>query len=260
MTTFVAPTTRIRIGDVELDDNIISLDVIADRRNPLTLASLELSNHHGEWSRGIANRDTLNIQWAPDGGELKPLFDGSVSSALVQTRPQVYGLCRMRQLAEERRVVTYKREEAAAIVRHLTREADFTSRSIDELRDEVDKLGLHHHTIVEALKLLNQRMLIGHAFYTTPAGGFVWGPIDLNQEAVATIDLNDSELKFTLEPGGFASATIPGLPIRHSSVVNLIARGEEQAARWFVVSVRHTLGRGGRGARTRLGLQPIEEA
>ncbi len=251
-----APEIEVTIGEKTRIGSVRTMDVVAARSQPVATASLELSNLRFEWNDGVEDGDVLKVRWGWRGKELYPLFDGSIRSAYLKETLQVEGLCRARYLADTRITRTYRNEEAGVIVANLLALNPFVESELASDSKQIDKLPLCNNTIVEALHLLNRRLELDYAFGCDPSGIFRWGLRDLAQEPVTSFTHGDDIVDFHPIPGDRYLLTAFASPVWHSQVVSIFDR-QGNETRYFVEQVRHSVGIGDEGARSRLWLDEI---
>lgn len=233
------------------------MEVTAARGQPIASAYLELSNVRFEWEDGASDGDRLVLRWGYRGGELQPLFDGTVKQASLGKELKILGMCRCRVLADTRLTRTYQDETADAVVAHLVADLGFASLDLAPCDLVIDKLPLHDDTVVSALEWLDRRLGLGLAFWADPQGGFHWQPADEAQDAETLFTHGEDVLDWEPLPGNRRLLTVMGAPLWHSQVIEVGER-DGTATRYFIEQVRHTAGVGGTGLRTMLWLRQVQ--
>ena len=93
-------------------------------------------------------------------------------------------------------------------------------------------------------------------YYFGPDGVFHWGVADIEQQPVARFTYGEDIIELSPQSDGWLSLTVFGVPIWHSQVVEVVHR-DGSVRRYLVEMVKHTVGVGGSGARSRLLLREV---
>ena len=257
MMDWKTPEVVLGIAGADAAGTIERLEVVAMRGGPVASASLVVSNIHSEWEGKVENGSELTLSWGYGGDTLHPLFTGYVDHAYVDEKVHVSALCRGIDLVRTRVTRTYQNMGLSAIVEHLiSPRVRSGSGYVLAVAKTLDTLPLCNNTIVQALELINYRTGGGYVYYFGPDGTFHWGETDLNQEPVARFTYGENIIRLDPQPDGWLSITVFGVPIWHSQVVEVVHR-DSSVRRYLVEMVKHTVGVGGSGARSRLLLREV---
>ena len=229
----------------------------AMRGGPVASASLVVSNVHGEWEGKVEEGNTLLLQWGYGGDTLHPLFTGYVDHAYVDEKVHISAVCLGIDLVNTRVTRTYKNMNLSSIVEHLiSPRVRSGSRYVVAVAETLDTLPLCNNTIVQALELINYRTGGGYVYYFGPDGIFHWELTDEAQPPAARFTYGENIIELSPQPEGWLSVSVFGAPIWHSQVVEVVHR--DGAVRSYLVEmVKHTVGVGGSGARSRLLLREV---
>jgi hypothetical protein len=248
-----APDIEVTLNGYSRTGCVEQMSVEAACSAPLARLFLLLSNIRYEWEDGAAEYDPLLVKWGMRGETLNPLFDGSVLYAYQNERLAIKALCRARQLTETAVTRTYRKETAAAIVRHLIEGLNFSSAQIADDETIIERLPLADAKIAQAIRLIG----INNALYCDASGGFHWAPPDYEQAAVAVFAHGRDVIEFgSTTPNHYLLKTFAA-PVWHGQVI-AIADLDGTEKRYFVEQVRHTVGFNDEGARSLLWLKGLE--
>ncbi len=247
-----APTIEVTLAGKTLADTVERLVVEAGRSRPVATADLTMSNIRSEWEDGAGDGDALVLQWGYRGEDLHPLFDGTVRRADLSERLHLFGLCRARQLAETKRTVTYQREAASVIVKHLVDGLDFTGLDIEEDETRIELLPLCDHSVLQALRAMS----MAHDVTCDASGCLHWRLPDESQDAAR--DFVEGEDVLSLRRIGTKHWVLDAfaVPLWHSQIVS-VEQLDGTVFKAFIEQVRHTLGINDQGARSRLWLREV---
>lgn len=261
--SWLAPEIEVAIDNQTDSESVGSLVVTAARGQPVATMELELSNVRFEWEElrtslesGEAN---IIVRWGYRGGDLFPLFDGTVKRWEMREKLRLVALCRCRALVDTLVTRTYFQETATTIVKHLVENCGFAEeKDITQVDTVLDKLPLDQDSIVSALEWLDRRLKLGYAFWADPSGVFHWAPPNEAQEADQLFTHGEDIIDWQVLPGDRRLLTVAGTSIWHSQVVGVQNRGDQDFERYFIEQVRHTAGGGNSvGLRTYMWLRRL---
>jgi hypothetical protein len=257
MMDWKTPEVVLGVNGEETAGTVERMEVVAMRGGPIATADLVVSNVHSEWEGKVQEGSELTLQWGYGGETLQPLFAGYVDHAYADEKIHVSAVCRGIDLVNTRVTRTYQNMGLSAIVEHLiSPRVRSGSRYVGSVPQALDTLPLCNNTIVQALELINYRTGGGYTYYFGPDGVFHWGVTALYQDPAARFTYGENIIELDPQPDGWLGLTVFGAPIWHSQVIEIVHR-DGAVRRYLVEMVKHTIGVGGSGARSRLLLREV---
>lgn len=257
---YLGPAVRVELGGISLEDSVPFLEVNASRSEPAASCVLAISDPARELGGKLRIDDPVIIEWGYKGQELASIFDGLVRDVCRREQTLVVeALDRMKLLADKRLTITYQDETPTTIIRNMLAEAGIDDADLEEISEPLDRLPLNENTVVEAIQFLNRRTGLDHAFWFDPEGKFHWKPRDEEQDPAFSFKHGENVIRFDHRPGGVSVLETIGLPLWHSTVVEVTA-ADNAVIQFFVERVKHRLGPESRGSRTTLCLSEVGDA
>ena len=257
MMDWKTPEVVLGVNGEDVAGTVERMEVVAMRGGPVASANLVVSNIHSEWEGKVEERSEITLSWGYGGETLQPLFTGYVDHSYADEKIHNSAVCRGIDLINTRVTRTYQNMGLSAIVEHLiSPRLRSGSRYVLAVPVTLDTLPLCNNTIVQALELINYRTGGNYTYYLGPDGTFHWGVTDETQEPAARFTYGENIIRLDPQADGWLGLTVFGVPIWHSQVVEVVHR-DGTVKPCLVEMVKHTVGIGGSGARSKLLLREV---
>jgi len=201
---------------------------------------------------------SLIVRHGYKGFDLETIFTGTVVDILPKKKLTVFGADAMRRLFETKLTITYQDETPTSIIRKMVGDLDIDASKVPEIEATLDRLPLYQNTVWQAVKMINDRLALGYDWFIDEEGVFHFEPRDMEQEPAFSFVYGKNILDMDLKASGTSTLLTVGMPVRHSTLVEVTDRNDE-TNRYFVTGVKRFLSNRG-DSRILLHMERIDES
>ena len=254
---YLGPKTEVDIGSLTLAT--VSGMTVWSTREP-TADSCEITFHDlpGDLVGQIEKDAPLVVRHGYKGFDLDTIFTGTVIDILPKKKLIVFGADAMRKLFETRLSITYQDETPTSIICKIVGDLEIDVSKVSDIEATMDRLPLFQNTVWQAVKMINERLALGYDWFIDEEGAFRFEPRNLDQEPAFSFAYGQNILDMNLKASGTSTLLTVGMPVRHSTVVEVTGRNDE-TNRYYVIGVKRFLSNGG-GSRIFLHMERIDES
>ena len=252
---YLGPKTEVDIGSLIL--STVSGMTVWSTRNPTAdTCEIVLPDLPGDLVKQVEKDAPLVVRHGYKGFDLETIFTGSVMDIRPQKKLTVFGADAMRRLFETRLTITYQDETPTSIIRKIVGDLEIDVSKVPDIEATLDRLPLYRNTVWQALKMINDRLALGYDWFIDEEGAFRFEPRDIEQEPSFVFAYGVNVLDMDLRDLGQSTLLSVGVPVRHSSVVEVTDRAGD-TGRFYVTGVKHFLSNNG-GSRIFLHMERID--
>jgi len=254
---YLGPKTEVEIGSLTL--STVSGMTVWSTRNPTAdTCEIILPDLPGDLAKQVEKDAPLVVRHGYKGFDLDTIFTGTVIDILPKKRLTVFGADAMRRLFETRLTITYQDETPTSILRKIVGDLEIDVSKVPEIEETLDRLPLFQNTVWQAVKMVNDRLALGYDWFIDAEGAFRFEPRDLEPEPSFSFAYGQNILDMDLKASGTSTLLTVGMPVRHSTVVEVTDRNDETNL-YYVTGVKHFLSNGG-GSRIFLHMERVDES
>ena len=254
---YLGPKTEVEIGSLTL--STVSGMTVWSTRNPTAdTCEIVLPDLPGDLAKQVEKDALLVVRHGYKGFDLDTIFTGTVMDVRPQKKLTVFGADSMRNLFETKLTITFQDEAPASIVRKIVGDLDIDASRVPDIEATLDRLPLYRNTVWQAVKMINDRLGLGYDWFIDEDGAFRFEPRDTQQEPSFSFAYGVNVLDMDLRDSGRSTLLSVGMPVRHSSVIEVTDRNGD-TGRFYVTGVKHFLSSGG-GSRIFLHMERIDES
>ena len=254
---YLGPKTEVSIGDLTLTA-IAGMSVWTSREPTADTCEIVLPDLPGDLAKKVEKDAPLVVRHGYKGYDLETIFTGTVVDVLPKKNLTVFGADAMRRLFETTLTITFQDETPTSIIRKMVGDLGIDVSKITETEDVLDRLPLYRNTVWQAVKMINERLALGYDWFIDEDGAFRFEARDTKQEPAFSFSYGVNVLDMDLRDSGRSTLLSVGMPVRHSSVVEVTDRAGD-TSRFYVTGVKHFLSPGG-GSRIFLHMERIDES
>ncbi len=254
---YLGPKTEVEIGSLTL--STVSGMTVWSTRNPTAdTCEIILPDLPGDLAKQVEKDAPLVVRHGYKGFDLDTVFTGTVMDIRPQKKLTVFGADAMRSLFETKLTITFQDEAPASIVRKIVGDLDIDISKVPEIEATLDRLPLYRNTVWQAVKMINDRLGLEYDWFIDEDGVFRFEARDTEQEPAFSFAYGVNVLDMDLRDSGRSNLLSVGMPVRHSSVVEVTDRNGD-TGRFYVTGVKHFLSPNG-GSRIFLHMERIDES
>ena len=250
---YLGPKTEVEISDLLL--SVCGMTVWSTREPTADTCEIALPDLPGDLAKKVEKDAPLVVRHGYKGFELETIFTGTVVDVLPNKKLTVFGADAMRKLFETRLTVTFQDETPTSIIRKIVGDLEIDVSQVPDIQLTLDRLPLFRNTVWQAVKMINDRLGLGYDWFIDEAGAFRFEPRDLDQEPAFVFAYGVNIFDLDLRDTGRSTLLTVGLPVRHSSVVEVTDRAGDTGL-FYVTGVKHFLSAKG-GSRTLLHMERV---
>jgi len=254
---YLGPKTEVEIGRLTL--STVSDMTVWSTRNPTAdTCEIVLPDLPGDLAKQVEKDAPLVVRHGYKGAGQDTIFTGTVMDVRPQKRLTVFGADAMRKLFETKLTITFQDETPTSIIRKMVGDLEIDVSKVPEIEETLDRLPLYRNTVWQAVKMINDRLALGYDWFIDEEGAFRFEARDTKQEPAFSFAYGVNVLDMDLRDSGRSSLLSVGMPVRHSSVIEVTDRNGD-TGRFYVTGVKHFLSSGG-GSRGFLHMERIDES
>lgn len=254
---YLGPKTEIDIGSLTL--STVSGMTVWSTRNPTAdTCEIILPDLPGDLVKKVEKDAPLVVRHGYKGFDLDTIFTGTVMDIQPKKKLAVFGADVMRKLFETKLTITFQDESPASIIRKIVGDLDIDVSKVPDIEATLDRLPLYRNTVWQAIKMINDRLALGYDWFIDEDGAFRFEARDTEQEPSFSFAYGVNVLDMDLRESGRSTLLSMGMPVRHSTVVEVTDRSGD-FCRFYVTGVKPFLSNNG-GSRIFLHMERIDES
>ena len=250
---YLGPKTEVEISDLLW--SVCGMTVWSTREPTADTCEIALPDLPGDLAKKVEKDASLVVRHGYKGFDLETIFTGSVVDVLPKNKLTVFGADAMSKLFETKLTVTFQDETPTSIICKIVGDLGLDVSQVPDIQATLDRLPLYRNTVWQAVKMINDRLGLGYDWFIDEAGAFRFEPRDLEQEPAFAFAYGVNIFDMDLRDTGRSTLLTVGMPVRHSSVVEVIDRSGD-TGRFYVTGVKHFLSAKG-GSRTSLHMERV---
>jgi len=251
---YLGPKTEVEIGSITLS-TVSGMTVWSSRNPTADTCEITLPDLPGDLAKKVEKDAPLVVHHGYKGFDLDTIFTGTVTDILPKKKLTLFGADAMRKLFETRLTITFQDETPTSILRKIVGDLNIDVSMVTNIEETLDRLPLYQNTVWQAVKMINDRLGLGYDWFIDEEGAFRFEPRDLEQEPAFSFAYGQNILDMDLKASGISTLLTVGMPVRHSTVVEVTDRNDE-TNRYCVTGVKRFLSDGG-GSRCLLRMERI---
>ena len=254
---YLGPKTEVEIGSLTL--STVSGMTVWSTRNPTADAcEIVLPDLPGDLAKQVEKDAPLVVRHGYKGFDLDTIFTGTVMDIRPKKKLTVFGADAMRKLFETKLTITFQDEAPASIIRKIVGDLEIDVSKVPDIEATLDRLPLYRNTVWQAIRMINDRLVLGYDWFIDEDGSFRFEPRDTDMEPSFSFAYGQNILDMDLKASGTSTLLTVGMPVRHSSIVEVTERSGI-SGKFYVTGVKHFLAQGG-GSRIFLHMERIDES
>ena len=254
---YLGPKTEVDIGSMTLS-TVSGMTAWSTREPTADTCEITLPDLPSDLAGQIEKDAPLVVRHGYKGFDLDTIFTGTVLDILPKKKLTVFGADAMRRLFETRLTITYQDETPTSILRKIVGDLEIDASKVPEIEEALDRLPLYQNTVWQAVKMINDRLGLCYDWFIDEEGAFRFEPRDLEQEPAFSFAYGQNILDMDLKASRTSTLLTVGMPVRHSTVVEVTDRNGE-TNRYYVTGVKRFLSNRG-GSRVFLHMEHIDES
>jgi len=254
---YLGPKTEVDIGSLTLS-TVSGMTAWSTREPTADSCEITFPDLPGDLAGRIEKDAPLIVRHGYKGFDLDTVFTGTVIDILPKKKLTMFGADSMRKLFETRLTITYQDETPTSILQKIVGDLEIDVSRVPEIEETLDRLPLYQNTVWQAVKMINDRQALGYDWFIDEEGAFRFELRDMEQEAAFSFVYGQNILDMDLKASGTSTLMTVGMPVRHSTVVEVTDRND-QTNRYYVTGVKRFLSNGG-GSRIFLHMERIDES
>jgi len=254
---YLGPKTEVDIGSLTLA-TVSCMTAWSTREPTADTCEIMFPDLPGDLVGQIEKDAPLVVRHGYKGFDLDTIFTGTVIDLLPKKKLTVFGADAMRKLFETRLTITFQDETPTSILRKIVGDLEIDVSKVPEIEETLDRLPLYQNTVWQAVKMINDRLALGYDWFIDEEGAFRFEPRNLEQEPAFSFAYGQNILDMDLKASGTSTLLTVGMPVRHSTVVEVTDRNDETNG-YYVTGVKRFLSNRG-GSRILLHMERVDES
>ena len=254
---YLGPKTEVDIGSLTLA-TVSGMTAWSTREPTADTCEIVLPDFLGDLVGQIEKDAPLVVRHGYKGFDLDTIFTGTVIDILPKNKLTVFGADAMRRLFETKLTITYQDETPTSILRKVVGDLDIGTSKVPEIEETLDRLPLYQNTVWQAVKMINDRLALGYDWFIDEEGAFRFELRDLEQEPAFSFVYGQNILDMDLKASGTSTLLTVGMPVHHSTMVEVTDRNDE-TSRYYITGVKRFLSNRG-GSRVLLHMERVDES